>query len=137
MCTGKVKEIKMKIYRDNIEIELTADEIEQAYRQYLYENDKEVLKIKLNEDDEETVEVIADKNIKYFKFNISITHTPCIRGHRKPTIPELYRYLKTHMAYAIAYDFSLEDIHDIEEIPKDEAYSRYGMQHIFRFPYIN
>ena len=45
----------MKIYRDNIEIELTADEIEQAYRQYLYENDKEVLKIKLNEDDEETV----------------------------------------------------------------------------------
>ena len=43
----------MKIYRDNIEIELTADEIEQAYRQYLYENDKEVLKIKLNEDDEQ------------------------------------------------------------------------------------
>ena len=127
----------MKIYRDNIEIELTADEIEQAYRQYLYENDKEVLKIKLNEDDEETVEVIADKNIKYFKFNVSIIYAICIRGHRKPTIPELYRYLKTHMANAIGYDFSSEDIHNVEEITKDEAYSRFGMQHIFSFPYIN
>lgn len=127
----------MKIYRDNIEIELTADEIEQAYRQYLYENDKEVLKIKLNEDGEETVEVIADKNIKYFKFNVSIIYTVCIRAHRKPTILELYRYLKTHMANAMGEDFSSEDIHSIEEIAKDEAYSRFGMQHIFSLPYIN
>ncbi len=127
----------MKIYRENIEIELTADEIEKAYRQYLYENDKEVLKIKLNEDGEETVEVIADKNIKYFKFNVNITHTICIRAHRKPSGLELYRYLKTHMASAIGEDFSSEDIHSIEEIAKDEAYSRFGMQHIFSLPYIN
>ena len=127
----------MKIYRDNIEIELTADEIEQAYRQYLYENDKEVLKIKLNEDDEETVEAITNRKIKYFQFHISITHTICVRGHRKPTILELYRYLKTHMADAIGVDFSSEDIHNIDEIAKDEAYSRFGTQHIFSFPCIN
>ena len=127
----------MKIYRENIEIELIADEIEKAYRQYLYENDKEVIKIKLNEDSEETVEVIVDKNIKYFKFNVSITHTICIRAHRKPTSLELYRYLKTHMASAVGEDFYSEDIHSIEEIAKDEAYSRFGMQHIFSLPYIN
>lgn len=127
----------MKIYRDNIEIELTADEIEEAYSQYLYENDKEVLKIKINEDSEETVEIIADRNIKYFKFYVSIICIICIRAHRKPTTLELYRYLKTHMADAIGVDFSSEDIHNIDEIAKDEAYSRFGMQHIFSFPYIN
>ena len=37
----------MKIYRDNIEIELKPDEIEKAYRQYLYEMDKELIKNKL------------------------------------------------------------------------------------------
>ena len=183
----------MKIYRDNIEIELKPDEIEKAYRQYLYEMDKELIKNKLldiifedeyecivdedgfydeataefrrnisecdvnldealvdavestlfkyienpDEVDEETVEAIINRKIKYFQFHISITHTICVRGHRKPTILELYRYLKTHMANAMEEDFSSEDIHDIEEITKDEAYSRFGMQHIFKYPYIN
>lgn len=127
----------MKIYRDNIEIELTVDEMEQAYSQYLYENDKEVLKIKINEESEETVEIIADRNIKYFKFNVGKLYRICIRAHRKPTNLELYRYLKTHMADVIGVDFSSEDIHNIEEIAKDEAYSRFGTQHIFSFPCIN
>lgn len=127
----------MKIYRDNIEIELTVDEMEQAYSQHLYENDKEVLKIKINEESEETVEIIADRNIKYFKFNVGKLYRICIRAHRKPTNLELYRYLKTHMADVIGVDFSSEDIHNIEEIAKDEAYSRFGTQHIFSFPCIN
>ena len=41
------------------------------------------------------------------------------------------------MANAMEEDFSSEDIHDIEEITKDEVYSRFGMQHIFSLPYIN
>ena len=125
----------MKIYRNNIEIELTADELEQAYSQYLYENDKEVFKIEINEISEETVEIIADRNIKYFKVNVGLLNRICIRAHRKPTNLEIYRYLKKHMADVIEY-YSSEDIH-VEEIAKDEAYSRFGTQHIFSFPCIN
>jgi len=71
------------------------------------------------------------------KFNVGILYRICIRGHRKPTNLELYRYLKTHMTNAMGEDFYSEDIHSIEEIAKDEAYSRFGMQHIFSLPYIN
>ena len=39
----------MKIFRDNVAIELSKEEIHRAYRQHLYEMDKELIKNRLME----------------------------------------------------------------------------------------
>jgi len=78
-----------------------------------------------------------NETIKYIELYIGADYSICLKAHRTPTKQELYTYLKTYENSAKYLDFSVEDIHDVEEITEDTAYASYNMEYTDTFPYVN
>lgn len=96
----------MKIFRGNVVIELTQEEIHKAYREYLYQMDKELLKSKLNDfifDDE--FEHIQDKETFYneatteLRKNLSKYDADLEDALSSAIFPTLFKYIENEKDY--------------------------------------
>ena len=99
-------ERKMKIYRENVVIELTPAEIHKAYREHLYQMDKELLISKLNDfifDDEfyriQDKEAFYNEATTELRKNLSKYDADIEDALSSAIFPTLYKYIENEKDY--------------------------------------
>lgn len=75
-----------------------------------------------------------EQKFKFYEIFIEKNYAICIKANKKPSKIDVYNYLKEYEKNAKKFDFSIDDIKKINEIPEKKAYDLYDMEYINTLP---